>query len=58
MEAADLSEASVMYLSVTARPPTAEMSTVIEIRAKMNDRYYLRSEQIRFLCNMEVLMKP
>jgi len=58
MEAAGSSEAGVIYLSVTARPHIAEISTVIEIWAQWNDRYCLRSEQIWILCNMKVLMKP
>ena len=57
MEAAGTSEAGVMYLSVTARPHIAELSSVMEIRAQWNDGYCLRPEQIRFLCSMEVLMK-
>jgi len=58
MEAADSSEAGVMYLSVTARPRFAELSSVMKIRGQWNDGYCLRSEQIRFLCSMEVLTKP
>jgi len=57
MEAAGSSEAGVMHLSVNARSHIAELSSVMEIRAKWNDGYCLRSEQIRFLCSVEVLMK-
>jgi len=58
MEAAGFSEAGVMYLSVTARPRSAELSSVMKIRGQCNDGYCLRSEQIRVLCSMEVLTKP
>jgi hypothetical protein len=58
MEAAGFSEAGVMYLSVTLHPHIAELASVMEIRAQWKNGYFLRSEQILFLCSMEVPMKP
>jgi hypothetical protein len=58
MEVAVSSEAGVTYLSVTARPCIAELSSIMKIRWQWNDGYCLRFEQIRFLCYMEVFMKP